>query len=183
MVAEPLHLGAVILVAAARLDAGRTRLGMARGALLSRRTLLAGGRCCNGGLAADLGTGRTITTAAAARRSGILLAGGALDPDRTRRGFGFRTRAALGAAATTLAATTATFVAPTTAGGAVFTRGSGRQVVETATFFPGDRLADQLLDRRNELLVMARDDGEGGAEAPGAAGTADAVDIIFGIVG
>ena len=47
---------------------------------------------------------------------------------------------------------------------------------------PRDGLADQLLDRRDALLVGRRDHGDGGAAAPGAPGTADAVDVVVGMV-
>src|SRR5215510_8601598 len=47
---------------------------------------------------------------------------------------------------------------------------------------PGDALADQRLDRGDGLAVRPRDDRDRGAAAPGAAGAADAVHVIVGMV-
>src|SRR5439155_963384 len=46
----------------------------------------------------------------------------------------------------------------------------------------GDLLADQLLDRGDRLVVVRRHDGDGGAGFSRAAGAADAVDIIVGVM-
>ena len=46
----------------------------------------------------------------------------------------------------------------------------------------GDRLADQLLDRRDRLgVVRSRDDGDRHAGAAGAAGAADPVHVVIGV--
>ncbi len=45
----------------------------------------------------------------------------------------------------------------------------------------GDRLADQLLDRRDEAAVLGRRQREGAPAAAGAAGAADPVDVILGV--
>ena len=45
-----------------------------------------------------------------------------------------------------------------------------------------DRVADQLLDRLDREPVLRRGDGEGVALQPGAAGAADAVDVVLGVV-
>ena len=46
----------------------------------------------------------------------------------------------------------------------------------------GDRLADQLLDRRDSLgVVRSRDDGDRRAGAAGAAGAADPVHVVIGV--
>src|SRR5262245_12353577 len=44
-----------------------------------------------------------------------------------------------------------------------------------------DVAADQLDDGFDELAVIGRAQGEGAAFAPGSAGAADAVDIVFGV--
>src|ERR1044072_5549206 len=47
---------------------------------------------------------------------------------------------------------------------------------------PFDRLSDELLDRRHRLAVDRRHDGQRGAETPGAAGAADAMHVIVGVM-
>ncbi len=47
---------------------------------------------------------------------------------------------------------------------------------------PGDGLPDQLLDRRDVFAVGGRNDGDGGAAASGAAGAADAMHVIVGVM-
>jgi hypothetical protein len=44
-----------------------------------------------------------------------------------------------------------------------------------------DRFARELFDRFEALLVLRRDERERRALAPGAAGAADAVDVVFGV--
>ena len=46
-----------------------------------------------------------------------------------------------------------------------------------------DGLADEAFDGGDMFLLVAGDEGEGIADALGAAGAADAVDIIFGMLG
>jgi hypothetical protein len=108
MIAQPLDLGTVIIVAAARLGTALRALA-ARGS--GPRSGLAergsgcpfrlGGR--GGDLATDLGLRRAVGIGAAAARRGFLVGGRALDPDRARRRLGLGARAALGAATTTAA--------------------------------------------------------------------------------
>src|SRR5215831_14576250 len=47
---------------------------------------------------------------------------------------------------------------------------------------PGDGLADQLLDRRDVSSIGRRDDGDGGAAASRAAGAADAMYVVVGVM-
>src|SRR5262245_10033041 len=47
---------------------------------------------------------------------------------------------------------------------------------------PRDRLSNQLLDRADGLLVDRRHDGDRGARASGAAGAADAVYVVVGMM-
>src|SRR5262249_60765566 len=47
---------------------------------------------------------------------------------------------------------------------------------------PGDGLSDQLLDRGDALAVGGRNDGDCGAAPPGAAGAADAMHVIDGMM-
>ncbi|WP_291826875.1 hypothetical protein, partial [Bosea sp. (in: a-proteobacteria)] len=126
MVAETLDLRTIIVVAAARLGARRPALsGLGRlGGDALRRALgargsngrvtarLAAGGCLGGTVAADLRPCRAVAGTTPARCDDIIFRGRALDPYRARGRFRLCPRAALGTAASTLAAATATLVAP-----------------------------------------------------------------------